>query len=43
MNYKEFKACIEAQGITDETEISYIDTDMYKPVVIDTGVDVHIE
>ena len=33
MLWKHFKKIIEAQGIDDNTEVIYIDTDMYKPKI----------
>ena len=33
MKQKEFKDLIESQKVTDETDITFIDTDMYKPTV----------
>jgi hypothetical protein len=34
MKWKEFKKSVESQGITDDTDITYIDTDMYRPKAI---------
>lgn len=33
MIWKDFKKIVESQGIKNDTEISYIDSDMYKPTV----------
>ena len=42
MNWKEFKKNIEEQGMTDETEILYIDTDMFEPTVVIEDGKAHI-
>ena len=33
MLWKDFKNIVELQGIRDDTEITYIDTNMFKPKV----------
>jgi len=45
MNWKKFKEIMEYQGIKDNTEISYIDTDMYAPqaIIYSDGSGAHIE
>ena len=35
MTWREFKEAVEEQGVTDETEIRYIDTGSFLPLTVD--------
>lgn len=43
LTWKEFKKIVESQGVNEETVITYIDTDMFKPTVTKTNSGAYIE
>jgi len=34
MKWKDFKNCVESEGVNDDTEISYIDSELDPPEII---------